>query len=192
MGGAQEYFKVVPDLACFGKGMANGMPLSAVAGRKDVMKLFDEVFFSLTFGGETLSLAAALATIQEIKEKNVVKHLWGKGRELRDGYNRLAAKIGINTKSIGAPPRTIFSFKDSEEKDSLEMKSLFFQEAAKRSVLFGNVTFISYSHTAEDIRKTLEVCDDVLRILKRAVDENKVRSLLEGEVAKEVFRRAQI
>ncbi|MFB0500159.1 MAG: aminotransferase class III-fold pyridoxal phosphate-dependent enzyme [Candidatus Hadarchaeaceae archaeon] len=188
MGGAQEYFKVTPDLACFGKGMANGMPLSAVVGRKEVMKLFDEVFFSVTFGGEALSLAAALATIREIKEKNVIKHIWEKGSKLQKGYNKLAEEIGVNTRSIGFPPRMIFTFKD-QGSDSLEMKSLFFQEAVKRGVLFGNVTFISYSHTDDDIQKSLEVCGDVLKILKKAVDENKVKKLLEGEVAKEVFRK---
>jgi len=192
LGGAQEYFKVVPDLACFGKGMANGMPLSAVVGRRDVMRMFEEVFFSLTFGGEALSLAAALATIREIKEKNVVKHIWGKGQKLRDGYNKLTEEIGIETKSIGLPPRTIFSFKNSGGKESLEMKSLFFQEAVKRGILFGNATFISYSHTDEDTERALEVCGDVLKIVKGAVDENRVKQMLEGEVAKEVFRRAQV
>lgn len=58
-GGAQELFGVVPDLATFGKGMANGYPLSAIAGRAEIMDWMEEVFFSFTFGGETLSLAAA-------------------------------------------------------------------------------------------------------------------------------------
>lgn len=192
LGGAQEYFKVTPDLACFGKGMANGMPLSAVVGRKDVMKALNEVFFSLTFGGETLSLAAALATVQEIKEMDVIKHLWKQGRRLQEDYNKLAKEVDVDTKFIGLPPRTIFTFKDSQGEDSLEMKSLFFQEAAKRGVLFGNVTFISYSHSDEDIEKTLGVCEDVLKIIKKAADEDNVKGLLEGEVAKEVFRRVQM
>src|SRR2546428_5071730 len=74
LGGAQEYFGVTPDLACFGKGMANGLPISAIVGRADVMKLFEEVFFSFTFGGEALSLAASVATIREMRENNVVEH----------------------------------------------------------------------------------------------------------------------
>ncbi|MBL0320647.1 MAG: aminotransferase class III-fold pyridoxal phosphate-dependent enzyme, partial [Alphaproteobacteria bacterium] len=71
-GGAQELFSVTPDLACFGKGMANGFPLSAVVGKKHIMSLFDDVFFSFTFGGELLSIAAAIAVIEKYKRDNVV------------------------------------------------------------------------------------------------------------------------
>ena len=70
LGGAQEYFGVTPDLACFGKAMANGYPIAAVVGKREVMELFDEVFFSFTFGGEALSLAATAAHHQrDAREK---------------------------------------------------------------------------------------------------------------------------
>ncbi|MBP0533153.1 aminotransferase class III-fold pyridoxal phosphate-dependent enzyme, partial [Mycobacterium tuberculosis] len=70
-GGAQQLFGVTPDLATFGKGLANGYPVSAVAGRADVMQLMEEIFFSFTFGGETLSLAAALATMRKLERDPV-------------------------------------------------------------------------------------------------------------------------
>ena len=95
-GGAQEYFGVVPDLACYGKGMANGMPVSAVVGKREVMMIFDEIFFSFTFGGETISLAASIATINEIKVKGVIEHLWKMGRKLKDGFNALAVRHSVN------------------------------------------------------------------------------------------------
>jgi len=76
LGGAQAYYGVVPDLACVGKAMGNGYPIAAVVGRRHIMELFDEIFFSFTFGGETLSLAAAKATLEELREKNVIAHLW--------------------------------------------------------------------------------------------------------------------
>lgn len=72
LGGAQEYFGLTPNLATFGKGIANGMPLSVIVGKREIMKEFDEVFFSFTFGGETLPLAAAIATIEEIEEKKLL------------------------------------------------------------------------------------------------------------------------
>ncbi|MEO7767188.1 MAG: aminotransferase class III-fold pyridoxal phosphate-dependent enzyme, partial [Ferruginibacter sp.] len=72
LGGAQEFFDVLPDLACYSKAFANGMPISFLTGRSDVMSLFnEEVFFFTTFGGETLSLAAAIATIHEMIDKDV-------------------------------------------------------------------------------------------------------------------------
>jgi glutamate-1-semialdehyde aminotransferase len=72
LGGAQEYFGVKADLACFSKAVANGMPVSFLTGRKDVISRGEQdVFIFTTFGGEALSLAASIATVKEIKEKNV-------------------------------------------------------------------------------------------------------------------------
>ncbi|MER3487164.1 MAG: aspartate aminotransferase family protein, partial [Chloroflexota bacterium] len=78
--------------------MANGMPLSAVVGRRDVMRASEEVFFSLTFGGECLSLAAAQATINEIREKDVIEHIWLQGRVLQEGLNQLSQEHGLGDK----------------------------------------------------------------------------------------------
>src|SRR5580698_2567724 len=97
VGGAQEYFGVVPDLACYSKAFANGMPISLLTGRRDIMQLFqEEVFFFTTFGGEALSLAAAVATIREMIEKNVPAYLAEKGRRLKEGYNLLAKELGMD------------------------------------------------------------------------------------------------
>src|SRR5262249_42333624 len=90
LGGAQEAYAVVPDLATFSKAMANGMPISVVCGRADVMRLCEkDVFFFTTFGGEALSLAAAKATIHELRDKRVPQHLAKMGKHLRDGVDDL-------------------------------------------------------------------------------------------------------
>jgi glutamate-1-semialdehyde 2,1-aminomutase/spore coat polysaccharide biosynthesis protein SpsF len=191
LGGAQEYFKVIPDLSCFGKTLANGMPVSAIVGKKEIMEKFNEVFFSFTFGGEALSLTAAMTTIKEMKERNVVAHLWKQGRKLQDGYNQLAKESGIEryTRCIGYPVRAIITFQDSEGKDSLEMKTLFQQEAIKRGILFTGYNGVSYSHKDEDIRKTLEVYKEAMGILKRAIEENNILKYLEGGLVHPVFRK---
>lgn len=191
-GGAQEYFGVVPDLACYGKGMANGMPVSAVVGTREVMKIFDEIFFSFTFGGETISLAASIATINEMKVKGVIEHLWKMGRKLQDGFNALAVKHGLNTvtECIGFPPRTVITFKDTHGQESLELKTLFQQEAIKRGVLFSGAQNMCYSHTDTNIERTLEVYDESLGILAGAIKGGDVESYLEGEIVQPVFRKA--
>jgi glutamate-1-semialdehyde 2,1-aminomutase/spore coat polysaccharide biosynthesis protein SpsF len=79
LGGAQAYFGVTPDLACFGKAMANGMPISTVLGRADIMRKMEDVFYSGTFGGEALSLAAAIATIDKLEREDVIGGLWARG-----------------------------------------------------------------------------------------------------------------
>ncbi len=83
LGGAQEYVDVIPDLACFGKAMANGMPISVVVGKKEIMEIFDEIFFSFTFGGEVLSITAAITTIRELSPKDVIAHLMGTRQEAK-------------------------------------------------------------------------------------------------------------
>jgi glutamate-1-semialdehyde aminotransferase len=188
LGGAQEYYKIKPDLACFGKGMANGLPLSAVVGKKEIMKEFEEVFFSTTYGGETLSLAAAIATINEIRNKNVISHIWEIGKILRAGLQKAADELGVNLEVTGNPPRSGLLFKDKVGEESLELRSLFLQETVKRGILFGGPIFISYSHTKEDIQKTLDASYEALRIVKKAIDEENVGKYLEGKVIKTVFR----
>jgi glutamate-1-semialdehyde 2,1-aminomutase/spore coat polysaccharide biosynthesis protein SpsF len=192
LGGAQEYFNVIPDLACFGKAMANGYPISAIVGKKEIMKLFEEVFFSFTFGGEIVSIAAAIATIKELKEKRVIEYIWGQGRKLKDGYNLFVRELGLEkyTQCIGYPPRTVITFKDEDGNEDLLLKSLFQQECIKRGILFTEAHNICFSHTNKDIDYTLRVYRTVLEIIKDAIEKNKVRGLLEGEPVEPVFRRA--
>ena len=191
LGGAQEYFNVIPDLACFGKAMGNGFPISAIVGRKEVMKLFEEVFYSFTFGGEIVSIAASIATIEELKEKNVIQYIWEQGRKIRDGYNVLAKELGLEkyTQCIGYPPRTAIVFKDDDNEEDLLLKSLFQQECIKRGILFTGAHNICFSHTNKDIDYTLKVYRTVLEIIKEAKSKNIVKKLLKGKPVEPVFRR---
>jgi glutamate-1-semialdehyde 2,1-aminomutase/spore coat polysaccharide biosynthesis protein SpsF len=176
-GGAQEYFGVVPDLACFGKAMANGYPLSAVVGPREIMKVFEKTFFSFTFGGEALSLAAANATMKEIAEKNVIAHLWEQGRQLIDGIKILAREFHVDrlVRCVGLPPRSVVTFFDESERESLLVKSLFQQECLKRDVLFSGGQSICFSHSTEDIEYTLRVYRTAMEIVGAAVRRGNLR-----------------
>ena len=191
LGGAQEYYGVIPDLACFGKGMANGMPISAIVGKSDIMEEFEEIFFSFTFGGETLSIAAAIATINEIIEKKVIEYIWNTGNILVNGIKKLIKENELENyiEIIGLPPRTVMTFKNEKGEESLEMKSLFQQECIKRGVLFTGAHNISYSHTKETIDKTMEVYSESLKILKEAIETSSIRDRLEGGIVEPVFRK---
>jgi glutamate-1-semialdehyde 2,1-aminomutase/spore coat polysaccharide biosynthesis protein SpsF len=191
-GGAQEYFGVVPDLACFGKAMANGFPLSAVVGPREIMKQFEQTFFSFTFGGEALSLAASLATMKEIAEKEVIAHNWEQGGKIKDGLNVLARQFGVEmfVRCAGLPPRTVVNFFDESGRDSLLVKSLFQQECLKRGVLFSGGHNLCYSHSNEDIEFTLRVYRAAMEIVGDAIRRNKVEAMLEGRPVQPVFRRA--
>lgn len=192
VGGAQEYFGVKADLACFSKAVANGMPISILTGKKEIMQLLEkDVFFFTTFGGEALSLAAVKATVSEIIEKNIPAYLAKQGRKLKDGYNAIANKLGMDyTKCSGFDCRTIITF-DTEKSgcNPLEMKSLVQQEMIKRGILWGGFHNMSFSHSDEDIDYTLKAYEDVLPILKKAVEEKNVKSYLKGEPVEPVFRK---
>ena len=192
LGGAQEHYGVTPDLACVGKAMANGFPVSAVVGRRDLMQVFDEIFFSFTFGGEVLSLAAAKATITKLRQGEVIPHLWKQGRKLQDGYNALAAGLGLaaRTRCIGLPPRTVLTFTDARGQDSLAMKSLFQQEVVQRGILNAGGFNLCYRHDDTDVARTLEACRAALGVLAEALTADDVEGRLRGPVIQPVFRRA--
>ena len=191
LGGAQEYFGVTPDLACFGKAMGNGYPISAVVGRQEIMQLFDEVFFSFTFGGETVSLAAALATVREMRDKNVIGHLWEQGQKLKDGFNVLAREFHVEqyTECVGFPPRTVVMFRDETGVESLVLKSLFQQECLKRGVFFSGGHNVCYSHSNSDIDRTLRVYRTVMEILEESIKSSDALRKLDGNPVQPIFRQ---
>jgi len=190
LGGAQEFFGIKPDLATYSKAIANGMPIAVLTGREDVMRLLDkDVFFFTTFGGEALSLAAAIATIDEIRDKDVPKYLSEKGKLVKEGYNSIVEKLGLNyTSCSGYNYRTIITF-DASAGNPLEMKALVQQEMIKRGVLWGGFHNMCFSHSYNDIEYTLKVYEKVLQILQKAIEEKNVKGYLKGEPLEPVFRK---
>ncbi|HEY4644622.1 MAG TPA: aminotransferase class III-fold pyridoxal phosphate-dependent enzyme, partial [Bacteroidota bacterium] len=190
--GAQALFQVTPDLATFSKAMSNGMPLSALVGRKEIMQLLDrDVFFFLTFGGEALSLAASVATINVLRETNALQRIWHQGEKLKEGYNRTAVKFGVGnlTKCVGYPCRTMVTFDETTGLSSLEMKSLVQQELIKRGILWSGFHTVSFSHSDEDVECTLQAYGEVLPVLAEAAAAGDIRSRLRGEPVEPIFRK---
>jgi glutamate-1-semialdehyde 2,1-aminomutase len=191
LGGAQERFGVTPDLACFSKAVANGMPLSILTGRHDVMSLLEkQVFFFTTFGGEALSLAAAKATIEKLRREQVVLHLETLGTRLQDGYNALAHELGLAavTRCVGFPCRTLVTF-EAKAGDPLVFKSFVQQELIRRGILWSGFHNICFAHTAADVDYTLGAWREALSLLRDALAEGKVRERLRGAPVEPVFRR---
>ncbi|MBU1099140.1 MAG: aminotransferase class III-fold pyridoxal phosphate-dependent enzyme [Bacteroidetes bacterium] len=190
LGGAQEYFGIKADLATFSKAVANGMPLSVLTGRKDILNLSEtDVFFYTTFGGEALSLAAAKATIEELRDKNVSEHLFKQGKKLKDGYNKIALELDlIYTKAIGYNFRSMVVFTE-EGGDPFLTKSFVQQELIKRGILWSGFHNICYSHTDEDVEYTLNAYREILPLLKEAVANGTVAAQIKGEPVQPTFRK---
>lgn len=190
LGGAQEYFGITPDLATYSKAVANGMPISILTGKKEIMQLADEdIFFYTTFGGEALSLAATKATIEELRDKNVPKFLSEQGSKLKNGYNSIALKLGIDfTRATGYNWRSMATF-DEKAGDPLLQKSLMQQEMIKRGILWQGFHNMSFSHTDADVDYTLQALEESLTVLKKAVEQNNLKEMLRGEPVQPVFRK---
>jgi glutamate-1-semialdehyde 2,1-aminomutase len=150
---AYKYLGLEPDLVCVGKGLANGFPLSAVGGKREIMKTFerDDFFASTTFGGEAVSLAACQITIDILKKS--MEETVGKGNILKTVFNLYFKEIGGEAK--GYPTRLTFDFKTKED------KALFMQEMCKRGVLIGYSNMVMVDHTKQDITKICDAFSDV-------------------------------
>lgn len=171
-GGAQEYFGVTPDLATFGKGIANGYPLSAIAGNAKIMRLMEDVFFSFTFAGEVLSLAASLSTMNKLQNFPVIEVMRKQGQKILDGTQSLIESHQMRhiISLSGNPTWSFLLFKDVAPYTQWEIKTLFLQEMFKRGILTLGTHNMSYSHHDSDIIKLLSTYDEVFYILKDAVD----------------------
>jgi len=190
LGGAQEYFGIIPDLATYSKAVANGMPIAILTGREKIMKVLeDDVFFFTTFGGEALSLAAAKATINEIVEKDVISYIDTLGGKLKDGYNIIAKEIGIDfTKAVGYNFRSMVTF-DAKAGDPLILKSFVQQELIKRGILWSGMHNMCYSHSNSDVEHTLLAYQQVLLLLKEAVENGTVAQQIKGIPVQPTFRK---
>lgn len=191
VGGAQEHWGVVPDLATFGKGMANGLPLAAVVGRAELMREFDDIFVSSTFGGDTLALAACRATLDVYAGAPVIDHLWRMGRRFQEGFTALAQRLGVSVRVLGFPvhPKIVIDHRSPEAARLL--MSLFLQETAARGVIFHFAGFnVSYSHGEADVDETLAACAGALGVIGEALGDGRIAERLRGKPYAEAFRRS--
>jgi glutamate-1-semialdehyde 2,1-aminomutase len=179
-GGAQEYFGVTPDLASFGKAMGNGMPISAIAGRADVMEEMNHIFFSGTFGGEALSLAAAIAVIDKIQREPVIETLWKTGEALRAGVEALIAEHALEQVVAlkGLAPWVLLDFLPQPQASREAIKTLFVTQMARYGVLILGSHNVCYAHNAADTAQVLYAYDGMLKHLAAELARGDLESRL--------------
>lgn len=189
-GGAQALFGVTPDLSAFGKAMGNGMPISAVVGRRDVMLEMEEIFFSSTFGGECLSLAAAIAVIDKINREPVVDKLWTTGEKLSQGVGDLIEKFQLQDVITmgGLAPWKIIQVRDHEHASRAGISTLLFRELIAHGILTNGSHNVCYAHNEDDIQQTLEAYELSLAILAEELQRPGLEDRLGLEPIQPVFR----
>lgn len=195
-GGAQRYHGISPDLSTFGKAMANGFSVSALVGKREIMRLGgldhdkERVFLiSTTHGAEGHALAAAMATMRVYRDEPVVETIWKQGRRLAEGMNRSIAAHGLQDHVVvlGKPCCLVYGTRDAEKKPSQPFRTLFIQEIMKRGILASSLV-VGYSHTDEDIDRTVEAVDGALDVYEKALREGVDKYLI-GRPVKPVFRK---
>lgn len=179
-GGAQELFGVTPDLSTFGKGIANGFPLSAVVGKKEIMKEMENVFLSGTFGGELLSLAAAKNVLERHVKKEICVDLEVKGKYL---YELTASAILENKLDqiislSGHASWKFINWHENADFTKEEIKTYFMQEIFQEGILVLNTHNITTAHSNKTIRRISESYNRVFEKLRKSIDNNSLREQL--------------
>jgi len=190
LGGAQKLFGVTPDLACLGKAMGNGFPISCIVGRADVMRVFEDIFYSFTFAGEVASMAAAMKVLDILEETDALASMEANARMLQDGIHAMAKEAGLTgrVQCVGRPTWSLVKFLNTDHTDSPLIKNLFQQEAIKRGILFLATHNLTAAHDAAAIQATLEAYADVLKTLAGWIQDPNPGRFLEGEMSQPVFR----
>ncbi len=190
LGGAQKYHDVVPDLSTFGKAMGNGFSIAALVGRREIMELGglrhdkEKVFLlSTTYGAETHALAAAIATMKVYESEPVIEHLYRQGERLARGVAQSVQEHHLEGYfgTIGKPCSLFFYTRDLDHQPSQPMRTVFMQEIIKRGIVAPSF-IVSYSHTDEDIDKTVDAVNEALYIYRKALDEGYEKYLVGAPV----------
>jgi len=190
IGGAQKFYGVVPDLSCFGKSMANGYPLSALVGKRKIMQLMEEIFFSTTFGGEAISIAASIATINKMQKLDTIKKVKQHGKKLINSVKKIILNNNmedyINISNIDWWPQLILN---SPLQDKNLFTSLVRQEFLKNGLILASTFNLCYEHCNNKVfESTLSKIDKSLVSVKAFIDSKNPEKHLEGNIIQQTFK----
>lgn len=192
LAGGQGYFGVTPDMAAFGKAMGNGMAISALVGRGDILTLIEKgAFVSTTFGGETLAIAAALKTIEILESESPFEKFTNLGTKLLKEMESIVSDLDLynHVEFIGLPYHFAIKFKDVGELTTFDLLSVFQQEAIGQGILMFPAHNFTLAHTEEDIKATLEAYTHAFKFVKHAIEINSVDGILKGGKFSPIFIR---
>lgn len=192
LGGAQEMFKVSPDLVAFGKGMGNGYPISAVAGRKDLLEQIEKgVFISTTFGGDSIAMAASLATINILSRPGYYENITRIGTMIRDGIQERIDKYNLNSVLAvsGLPAHCGLAFEGHGSLSYIDIQSVYSQTMIQNGILVFAIYFLNSHHKEKEAQAYLDATDKAFQLIRKAVDKDCVDDILHGGKIDPVFKR---
>ncbi len=189
-GGAQELFGVTPDLSTFGKGIANGFPLSAVVGKREIMMEMEEIFFSGTFGGELLSLAAAKSVLTSLENFDYTQTLAKKGHKLSSKVEQLLISCNLQDvlKFSGHPTWKFLNWHAVNGFTENEIKTYFLQEMFTQGVLIMSTHNVTLAHSDRIINKVLNSYERLLSKMAEELSQETLRKNLRAKPAVPLFK----
>ncbi len=192
LGGASELYQVTPDMASFGKGMGNGYPISAVAGRKELLEQIEKgVFVSTTFGGDSIAMAASLATLKILEQPGFYDHIVKIGTIQRNGIVDLIHKYKLeDVLSVsGMPAHAGVAFEGHGSLSYLDIQSVYSQVMVQNGILVFAIYNLNASHTEKEASAYLDATDKAFAMIRKAVDGDSVDDILVGGKVDPVFKR---
>jgi glutamate-1-semialdehyde 2,1-aminomutase len=180
IGGAQSEFNVIPDLTTLGKGIANGYPLSAIVGKRELMKEIENIFFSGTFSGELLSLAAAKTVIQMHLSIDITNRISNVGSKLALEIQKIihSHKMEDFLQISGHPTWKFLNWRGNEKFDTQVIKTYFMQEMFKKGVLVLSTHNNSFSLTEKISDQVINAYGEVLNDLSKSITDSSLLSKL--------------
>lgn len=181
-GGMQEVWGIEPDLGCYGKSMANGLPVTVLIGQPQYMDAVAAIQFGLTHESEAISVAAATATLSEILEKNVCRALAEKGAALKAAFGQAADDHGVRAALLSADARPYLAFDRHGAVAPIELQWLMIQELARDGILTVGAFNLCFSHTDEDIERIIGSVRKAFGVVKKAVENDTVAGFLDSHI----------
>ena len=190
LGGMHMNYKIYPDMVMFGKALGNGYAITAVLGKKEIMKKAETSFISSTFWTERIGFVAALKCLEIMKKKKSWKIIINNGQYLVKKIKKLAKKHNLDLKVTGIESIVYINF---NSKNSLAFKTYLTQEMLKNRILASSQVFLSIYHSRGIIDNYIKVLDTILEKIsyfeKKNIDKNK---FLDNEVCHQTFQRLNV
>ncbi len=185
-GGLHKMYGVEPDMAMFGKALGNGYAITATIGRREIMEAAQSTFISSTFWTERIGPSAALKTLDVMERVKSWDTITQTGLAIRQGWQNLADKHGLQIDHWGLPALTGFSF---QSPSNLAYKTLITQEMLAKGYLASNSVYVCTEHTPEVVARFFEALDPIFGLIKECEDGRDIAALLKGPVCHGGFKR---
>ncbi len=187
--GVQPMVGVTPDMAVFAKSISNGYPMGVVAGRRDIMEPASRMFISSTYWSDTIGLAAAITTLQEVAKRDVPSHCRNLGKRLKTGIETIAVKVNLPVSCVGVEYHPHLQFDEADDLLRTQLSTFYIQEMAKRGCHGYPAFYLNAAQGDAEVEQTLQAISEVFPLMAEALDREKIDDLLECELRQDAFHR---